>query len=196
MFPSWRFLGLQPRLILTLPKVISISWWSFCRFKPGNCSQVTAIFTAIYASFSTARSTCLPGKASRTPIFLNPSTNNAKPFMRHKPEKLLLDITQAAERIEQLTRDISFHEFQSSEVTQLAVERLFEMLGEAMNRLAKLDESLAQRISNYRRIIDFRNLLTHGYDMVDVNIVWDAAVHHLPQLKAEAQVLLNDLKNN
>ena len=116
--------------------------------------------------------------------------------MRHKPEKLLLDITQAAERIEQLTRDISFHEFQSSEVTQLAVERLFEMLGEAMNRLAKLDESLAQKISNYRRIIDFRNLLTHGYDMVDVNIVWDAAVHHLPQLKAEAQVLLNDLKNN
>ena len=114
--------------------------------------------------------------------------------MRHKPEKLLLDIVHAATKVEQLTGNISFQDYISSDVTQLAVERLFEMLGEALNRLAKLDESLAQQISNYRRIIDFRNLLTHGYDMVDSRIVWDAAVHHLPHLKAQAQNLLDNLK--
>ncbi len=57
-----------------------------------------------------------------------------------------------------------------------AVERKFEIIGEAMSKLSKLDEKLASRIAEYRRIIAFRNILIHGYIDVDDALVWDDLV--------------------
>ena len=54
-----------------------------------------------------------------------------------------------------------------------AVEREFEIIGEAMAQLAQLDPVLAARISGYQRIIAFRNVLIHGYADVDDRLVWD-----------------------
>ena len=48
-----------------------------------------------------------------------------------------------------------------------AVEREFEIVGEALSQLAQLDPAVADRISDYRRIIAFRNLLIHGYGQID-----------------------------
>lgn len=47
------------------------------------------------------------------------------------------------------------------------MERNFEIIGEAMRRLANEDPETAAEISDHRRIIAFRNILIHGYDLVD-----------------------------
>ena len=55
-----------------------------------------------------------------------------------------------------------------------AVERTFEIIGEAMTQLAKVDKAVAAQISEYQRIISFRNVLIHEYADVDDKLVWDS----------------------
>jgi len=63
------------------------------------------------------------------------------------------------------------------------VERELEIIGEATNRILKIDGSIA--ISNARRIVDLRNRVIHAYDAVDDVIVWSIVVKSLPGLKQE-----------
>ena len=86
---------------------------------------------------------------------------------------------------------MDFVDYAKSKVTQRAVERNFEIIGEALNRIRKIDEDVLVLITEYYRIIGFRNILIHGYDTVDEMIVWDAAENHLPLLKIEIESLLN-----
>jgi hypothetical protein len=71
-----------------------------------------------------------------------------------------------------------------------AVDRLFTIIGEALTRLEKLDASVASRISDYRKIIGFRNVLIHGYEVIDDAIVWTTVQNHLPILKQQVETLL------
>jgi len=72
-----------------------------------------------------------------------------------------------------------------------AVEREFEIIGEALAQLTKLDPGLATRISQHRTIIDFRNILIHGYAEVDDRLVWDVLETKLPVLRREVDALLD-----
>jgi len=66
---------------------------------------------------------------------------------------------------------------------QLAIEREFEIIGEALHRLSKIEEGkLAEKIPEYRKIIDFRNIIAHGYDIIDDAALWDFAVNSVPEL--------------
>jgi uncharacterized protein with HEPN domain len=78
-----------------------------------------------------------------------------------------------------------------------AVERQFEIIGEALAQLARLNEDLASRISEHRRIIAFRNILIHGYapappapSSMDSRIVWDVVQTRLPALRREVAELM------
>jgi uncharacterized protein with HEPN domain len=62
-----------------------------------------------------------------------------------------------------------------------AVEREFEIIGEAMSRMDKLDSTL--KISNKKQIISMRNRVIHGYDKIDNEIIWGTIVRHLPIFK-------------
>lgn len=73
-----------------------------------------------------------------------------------------------------------------------AVERMLEIAGEALAQLAKMDAALAERISDHRRIIAFRNVLIHGYSGVDDRLVWDIVETKLPVLRAEVESLLGE----
>jgi len=66
---------------------------------------------------------------------------------------------------------------------QDAVERKLEIIGEAMNRLLKIDDSIPIRDS--RRIVDLRNLIIHSYDNIDNAQIWAIIVNHLPKLKED-----------
>lgn len=73
-----------------------------------------------------------------------------------------------------------------------AVEREFEIIGEALSQLAKVDVPIATRVSEHRRIIAFRNLLIHGYADVDDQLVWSVAEGKLPILMSEVDALLQE----
>ena len=74
---------------------------------------------------------------------------------------------------------------------QKAVERDFEIIGEALNRIHNTDSELLEKISEHQRIIGFRNILIHGYDIVDEVIVWQAVTNHLPILIREVKEILS-----
>ncbi len=111
--------------------------------------------------------------------------------MNDETRKSLFDILQAAEEIEHFVRGMDFKSYQNSPVTQRAVERDFEIIGEALNRIKIADSELLERVSEHYRIIGFRNILIHGYDIVDEAIVWNAVTKHLPVLIGEIKEILN-----
>lgn len=80
-----------------------------------------------------------------------------------------------------------------SELVQAAVERKFEVIGEALNQLAKLDQSLAAQIADLPQIVAFRNQLTHGYATVNPTTVWNIAQNALPDSIKAVQGLLDGL---
>jgi uncharacterized protein with HEPN domain len=81
-------------------------------------------------------------------------------------------------------------EYEKNDMLQKAVERQIEIIGEAVNRLSKMDPDL--KITNARRIVDTRNYMIHGYDKVSNEIIWSIVIKHLPLLKNEVDVLLED----
>jgi uncharacterized protein with HEPN domain len=114
--------------------------------------------------------------------------------MPHDPRKLLSDIRQATVRLQEFTVNVGADDYFRSNLLQSAVERQFEIAAEALNRLLKLAPPLAQRITEHRRIIDFRNLLSHGYDVIDQAIVWGVLQKDIPVLRREVESLLTELE--
>lgn len=83
--------------------------------------------------------------------------------------------------------------YAETEVVHSAVERKFEIVGEALSQLSKLNPALAQRIPDIRDIIAFRNILIHGYAAVEHSRVWRIADASLPGLRAAVAALLEEL---
>ena len=103
--------------------------------------------------------------------------------MPHSTQKLLLDIKLSCDEIADFILGKSFEEFQENRMLQLAIEREFEIIGEALVRLARIEEDqLALKIPEYRKIIDFRNIIAHGYDIIDEAAMWDFAENRIPEL--------------
>lgn len=86
---------------------------------------------------------------------------------------------------------MDFKAYQNSPITQRAVERDFEIIGEALNRIRQIDAELIEKVSEYHRIIGFRNILIHGYDIIDEMIVWKAVENHLPILVKKVNEILD-----
>lgn len=111
--------------------------------------------------------------------------------MRLEAKKYLYDIQQAALRIAEFTSGKRLEDYRTDPMLRSAVERQFEIIGEALAQLARLDDVLVRRISEHRRIIAFRNILIHGYAEVDDRLVWDIIESKLPILRSETEALLN-----
>ncbi len=109
--------------------------------------------------------------------------------MQLESKRYLHDIKLAAERLSGFTEGQVFNDYEQDVMLRSAVERQFEIIGEALSQLARIDESI-DRISDYRSIIGFRNILIHGYTDVDDTIVWDIIQSKLPILRREVDDLL------
>lgn len=112
--------------------------------------------------------------------------------MRLEGRKYLADIQRAAALLSDFTAGKTFAEYAANAMLRAAVERQFEVVGEALSQLAKHDAALAARISSHRQIIAFRNILIHGYADVDDELVWDIVQTKLPALRAGVETLLGE----
>ena len=104
--------------------------------------------------------------------------------------KHLHDILDAINEIESFFGDKPkyFNEFCNDLCLRRAVERDIEIIGEAVNRILKEDRNIA--ITNSRKIVDARNYIIHGYDSLSADILWSIVINHLPKLKEETHILL------
>ena len=110
--------------------------------------------------------------------------------MEDRIKKYLLDVLTAIEEVESFfdNKPKLFDDFYSDLLFRRAIERNIEIIGEAMNRILRIDESIA--ITNARKIVDARNYIIHGYDSLSPDILWSMVINHLPRLKKEVIALL------
>jgi uncharacterized protein with HEPN domain len=111
--------------------------------------------------------------------------------MRLECKKYLFDIERAAGLVRDFTQGKTFAEFGSDLMLRSAVERQFEIIGEALNQLLKIDAETAGQITDYRHIIAFRNILIHGYAQIDHRLVWGVVELNIPILISEVRALLD-----
>lgn len=110
--------------------------------------------------------------------------------MQLEARKLLEDIRQASEHIIEFTEGKTLSDYTDDALLRSGVERQFEIIGEALNRLAKTEPDVTHQIRHYRRVISFRNILIHGYDVIEDPVVWDVISNDLPVLYERVRNLL------
>ena len=116
--------------------------------------------------------------------------------MHPKSPKWLNDIDQACDLILTATAGHTLGEFESNRLLRSAVERNFEIIGEALGRLRKNDPAIAGRVPQCSAIISFRNLLIHGYDFIDNSRVWQIIESDVPQLRTQISMLLQETRES
>jgi len=107
-------------------------------------------------------------------------------------KKYLWDVREAAGRISRFTYGRTFDDYLNDEMLRAAVERQFEIIGEALNQLSKRDPNSVKRIPDLARIVAFRNILIHGYATVDDRLVWGVLEGQLPSLQQAVDKMLDD----
>lgn len=112
--------------------------------------------------------------------------------MQLEARKYLYDIQEAAALAAQFTAGKDFAEYQQEPMLRMAVERAFAIIGEALAQLARVDAALAARITEFRSIVAFRNILVHAYAQIDDRIVWGIVQSKLPALIREVAALMAD----
>jgi uncharacterized protein with HEPN domain len=110
--------------------------------------------------------------------------------MRREARKRLLDALDACRLIEQFTSGQTFAEYDTNSMLSAAVERKFEIIGEALRLAEAADESVVEKIPDLRKIVGMRNRIIHGYDAVDSETIWNVVEVHLPALMMQIERIL------
>lgn len=101
----------------------------------------------------------------------------------------LSHILRAIERIDRYTEDVDEVGFLHNELVQDAVIRNIEIIGEAANKTQRVDPEFAARHDDipWQVMYTMRNRVSHGYDKVDLEIIWNTIQRDLPGLYAQIQ---------
>ncbi len=112
--------------------------------------------------------------------------------MQREAKKLLFDALEAARAIQQHSVGVTFTRYCEERLFRHGIEREFEIIGGALNRLARSHPDIATVIPNLHQVIDFRNQITHGYDTIEDRVVWDIIHDRIPPLVETLGKLLED----
>jgi uncharacterized protein with HEPN domain len=104
------------------------------------------------------------------------------------------DMVHAIHRIQEFTANLTDEAYLDSALIQSAVERQFEILGEAARRLSDEFRQAHPEI-DWRRIIGLRNILIHRYDEIRQQTIWTTVISELQPLLAQLESLLSSLPN-
>ncbi len=110
-------------------------------------------------------------------------------YMQRKIQKYIFDIKESIESIADfLGSDCTFDHYTTNKLLRRAVERELEIIGEATNRILKLDPDI--NITDSRRIVDLRNWVIHGYEQVDDVIIWGIIKKDIPKFYHQIKKLI------
>ncbi len=110
--------------------------------------------------------------------------------MQPEAAGLLWDARKAAGLIADFVGDRTWQDYESDPMLRSAVERQFPIIGDALNKFRRLDPATAAEISDLPRIVAFRNVLVHGYAVIDDELVWEVSTRRAPDLAAQLGRLL------
>ncbi len=102
----------------------------------------------------------------------------------------LADILESCDAIGVAVLDFDLTAYQGNRLVRSSVEREFIIIGEAIAALARVAPGTFEAITRARRIVDFRNQLTHEYPTVDDAVVWAIVETDVPVLRRECAELL------
>src|SRR5437868_1823426 len=103
--------------------------------------------------------------------------------MQPEVAKLLRDIVTSGENVQRLVAGLSFDEYKASDMRRWAVERQMTIVGEALGVALQKNPTLRNSITEARDIVDFRNMLVHGYSVIQHDRVWGTIHDDLPRLR-------------
>ena len=112
--------------------------------------------------------------------------------MQRDPRAYLWDAREAAAAILEFVAGKTFEDYTRDLLLRSAVERQFEIIGEALNQLCKIEPQWADRIPDVPQIIAFRNVLIHGYASVNDLTVWRTIDESLPAFYETVTSLLDE----
>ncbi len=112
--------------------------------------------------------------------------------MRPETAAALQDMSRAVERIAEASAGKSFDDYAADWLLQSAVERQFEILGEALGRIRGFERPVFERFPDADKIVGLRNILIHGYDAVDPAILWSIVQDRLAGLRSLLGELLDE----
>lgn len=112
--------------------------------------------------------------------------------MRRESLALVWDARRAADRVSGFVEGRTRADYEDDLMLRSAVERQLGIVGEALNRLGKMDPDTAERVPHFRAIVGFRNVLVHGYASIDNGLVWRTIRTSLPALIESLNALLDE----
>ena len=102
----------------------------------------------------------------------------------------LVDIIESCDAIADAVSGLGLDDYEENRLVRSSVEREFIIIGEAAQALSRVDPSTFDSITTARRIVDFRNQLTHEYPTVDDALDWAIIQREVPLLRRESAELL------
>ena len=107
----------------------------------------------------------------------------------------LADIVACCEELEQLLVDTATYSvFISSNYFIRTAERCFQIIGEPLYHIDRYDGDIA--ITDKSKIMRLRHLITHDYDLINSERLWEYLLKHVTPLKAEVIALLEKEAGN
>ncbi|MGB8029034.1 MAG: DUF86 domain-containing protein [Terracidiphilus sp.] len=105
-------------------------------------------------------------------------------------------ILEAADKVLQYTKNMNRDQFYSDTLTQDAVIRNIEIIGEAANNLLEADPTIALKYPSipFAEIYGMRNRVAHGYFAVSLAMVWDSVQEDIPELREKIASVLEELR--
>jgi uncharacterized protein with HEPN domain len=105
----------------------------------------------------------------------------------------LADILESCDAIALAVRELDLEGYRSNRLVRSSVEREFTIIGEAVAALARKAPGVFASITEARRIVAFRNQLTHEYPSVSDTLVWGFVDRDVPVLRRECAALMDGL---
>ena len=103
----------------------------------------------------------------------------------------LEDILDAMEKAEMFIAGLTYEQFETDLKTNFAVVRAIEIIGEATKRLPMTIRDQYPNLP-WKDLAGMRDVIIHGYDNVNLRIVWDVVKQDIPRIKPQIEQILSD----